>query len=110
MASIPVSLGIVAVVAFVTLCTRALPFVLFRDHAKIPRFVFYLGKVLPFSVMGMLIVYCLKSTSVLAYPFGLPELIAVTAVVLLHVWKHSTFLSVGAGTVLYMLLVQFVFI
>ncbi len=110
MASIPVSLGIVAVVAFVTLCTRALPFFMFRNHAKIPRFVFYLGEVLPFAIMGMLIVYCLKSTSVLAYPFGLPELIAVTVVVLLHVWKHNTFISVGAGTVLYMMLVQYVFI
>ena len=110
MASVSVSLGIVAVVAFVTLCTRALPFFLFRNHAKIPRFVFYLGEVLPFAIMGMLIVYCLKSTSVFTYPYGMPELIAVVAVVLLHVWKHNTLISVGVGTVLYMLLVQFVFI
>ena len=110
MLSAPASLGIVAVVALVTFFTRVLPFLLFRNPQKIPRLVIYLGGVLPFAVMGMLIVYCLKSTSVLVYPFGLPELIAAAAVVLLHRWKHNTFLSVGSGTILYMLLVQFVFI
>lgn len=110
MASTPVSVGIVAAVALVTLCTRALPFFLFRNHAEMPKFVLYLGNVLPFAVMGMLIVYCLKAASVLTYPFGLPELIAVGAVVLLHRWKRNTFLSVGTGTILYMLLVQFIFI
>lgn len=110
MVSTPVAVGIVAVVALVTFCTRVLPFFLFRNHTDMPRFVLYLGEVLPFAVMGMLIVYCLKSVSVVFYPFGLPELIAVGAVILLHVWKRNTFLSVGAGTVLYMLLVQFVFI
>jgi Predicted branched-chain amino acid permeases (azaleucine resistance) len=110
MLSTSASLGVVAVVAAVTFCTRALPFVLFRNAEKVPRFVRYLGDVLPFAVMGMLVIYCLKSVSVLRWPFGLPELIAVVAVILLHRWKHNTFLSVGAGTVLYMLLVQFVFV
>ncbi len=110
MVSTPVSIGIIAVVTLVTLCTRALPFVLFRNHAAMPKFVFYLGDVLPFAMMGMLIIYCLKAVSVFNYPFGLPELLAVGTVVLLHIWKRNTFLSVGAGTVIYMLLVQFVFI
>lgn len=104
------SVGLVAVMTAVTFCTRALPFALFRKTENIPRFVLFLGEVLPFAAIGMLIVYCLKSVSVLAWPFGLPELIAIAAVVLLHRWKHNTFLSVGAGTVLYMLLVQFVFV
>ncbi len=103
-------LAVIAVVAFITLCTRALPFLLFRNAANIPRFVTYLGGVLPYAIMGMLIVYCLKSVSVLTYPYGIPELVSVAAVVLLHRWKHNTLLSVGAGTALYMLLVQLVFV
>lgn len=109
MADTGTSLGIVAVVALVTLSTRALPFLLFRNHAKIPKIIPALGKVLPFAMMGLLVVYCLKSVSVVSYPFGLPELIAAAAVILLHRWKHQTLLSVGVGTILYMLLVQFVF-
>ena len=110
MLSTSVSLSVVFVVAAVTFLTRALPFAVFRNTEKVPYFVRYLGDVLPFAAMGMLVIYCLKSVSVLAWPFGVPELIAVAAVVLLHRWKHNTFLSVGAGTVLYMLLVQFVFV
>jgi branched-subunit amino acid transport protein AzlD len=103
-------LAVIAVVALITLCTRALPFLLFRDTANIPPFVTFLGKVLPYAIMGMLIVYCLKSVSVLTYPYGIPELVSIAAVVLLHRWKRNTLLSVGAGTVLYMLLVQLVFV
>jgi len=110
MPSTQTSLAIILVVAFITLGTRALPFLLFRNAASIPRFITYLGEVLPFAIMGMLIVYCLKSVSVFAYPFGIPELIAVVVVVLLHLWKRNTLFSVGVGTILYMLLVQFVFI
>lgn len=110
MVSAPVSLGIVAVVAAITFLTRALPFFLFRRAERVPRFVLFLGATLPFSAMGMLVVYCLKSVSVQSWPFGLPEAIAVALVVLLHKWKHSTFLSVGLGTVCYMVLVQLVFV
>lgn len=104
------SAGIFAVVALVTVCTRALPFLLFRDQSKAPKIVSQLGGVLPYAMMGLLVVYCLKSVSVRSYPFGLPELIAGAVVVLLHRWKHRTLLSVGGGTVLYMLLVQFIFV
>lgn len=103
-------LAVIAVVALITLCTRALPFLLFRDTANIPQFITFLGKVLPYAIMGMLIVYCLKFVSIITYPYGIPELVSITVVVLLHLWKHKTLLSVGGGTVLYMLLVQFVFI
>ncbi len=104
------SLLIVVVVAAVTLVTRALPFLLFRHPERTPRAVVYLGKALPPATMAMLVVYCLKSVSVTAWPFGLPELIAVAAVVLLHLWKRSNLLSICGGTVLYMVLVQVVFI
>ena len=57
----------------------------------------------------MLVVYCLRNTAILAFPFGIPELIAVLAVVLLQIWKHRSLLSILAGTAVYMLLVQLVF-
>jgi len=102
------SLIIVLIVAFITFLTRAAPFILFRGRAT-PKYILYLGRVLPPAVMGMLVVYCFKSVTPLSYPFGLPELIAGTAVVLLQVWKGKILLSIGGGTVLYMVLVQLVF-
>ncbi len=103
------SVHIVAVVALVTIALRFLPFIIFRGK-QTPKFILYLGRVLPYAIMAMLVVYCLRSTSVLSYPFGLPELIATVCVVLLHLWRKNTLLSIGAGTVAYMLLIQFVFI
>ena len=104
------ALLVIAFVALVTFFTRLLPFVLFTEGKETPPYVKYLGKVLPFAIIAMLVVYCLKGTSLLEWPYGLPELIAVAAVVVLHLWKKNTLLSIGVGTVLYMLLVQFVFI
>lgn len=69
-----------------------------------------LGQLLPHAIMGMLVVYCLKGVTVTVFPHGIPELISVIAVVLLHLWKRNTLLSVGCGTILYMILVQNVFI
>ena len=100
---------IIAVIALVTAALRFLPFLIFSENRKTPPIVSYLGRVLPYAIMGMLVVYCLKGVSFAAFPFGLPELIACAAVVLLHIWKRNTLLSIGAGTVCYMLLVQFVF-
>lgn len=97
------------VIMLATLITRFLPFICFPDHRPVPAYITYLGRVLPYAVIGMLVVYCLKGVSVTAAPFGVPELIAVAAVVGLHVWKGNTLLSIGAGTVLYMVLVQTVF-
>ena len=74
-----------------------------------PRYIQYLGKVLPGAIFAMLMVYCLRNVTPLAGSHGLPELIAVAATVGLHVWKRQTLLSIAAGTILYMLLVQFVF-
>lgn len=92
-----------------TMLTRFLPFLLFPEGKKTPPFVQYIGKVLPGAVFGMLIVYCLKDVQWLDGAHGLPEIIAIIAIVLLHLWKRQTLLSIGAGTLLYMLLVQFVF-
>lgn len=101
------SLIMVFAIALTTVFTRALPFLLFPQNKETPKYIRYLGRVLPCAVIGMLIIYCLKNVSA---PFGMPELISVAAVVLLHKWRHNTLLSIGGGTVLYMLLIQFVFI
>ena len=98
----------VAVISAVTILLRFLPFMIFGKR-ETPTFVLYLGKVLPFAVMGMLCVYCLKGVSFPAFPYGLPELISVALVVLLHLWKRNTLLSIIGGTACYMLLVQLVF-
>lgn len=104
------SVIIIALVALTTFATRVIPFLLFPDGKEIPKTVQYLGKVLPAAVIGMLVVYCFKSVVPTEFPFGLPELIAGAVVVLLHIWKRNNLLSIGVGTVLYMVLVQVVFV
>ncbi len=99
----------VVIISAVTAALRFLPFIVFSGGKKTPRIVLYLGKVLPFAIMAMLVVYCLKSVSLLSYPFGLPELIGVVIVALLHIWKRSSLLSIAGGTVCYMLFIQLVF-
>ena len=100
---------LIAVVALVTIGLRFLPFLIFGENRKTPPVIAYLGQVLPFAIMGMLVVYCLKDVRLTAAPFGIPEAIGCAVVALLHVWKRNTLLSIGVGTVCYMLLVQLVF-
>jgi len=99
----------IAVVAAATILTRVLPFVIFPGGKKTPKFITYLGTVLPFAIIGMLIVYCFKSVSVTVWSHGIPELIAGVFVVAIHKWKHNLLLSIGGGTLLYMILVQAIF-
>ncbi len=103
------ALLIILVSAVATFLTRALPFLLFPPHKKTPNFILYLGKMLPYATIGMLLVYCLKDVSFLQWSHGLPEAIALLAITAVHLWKRNILLSVGGGTVFYMLLVQFVF-
>lgn len=100
---------LILVIALVTAALRFLPFVIFGGGRKVPQFVSYLGRVLPYSIMAMLVVYCLKGISFIKAPFGIPELISVVLVVVLHVWKRNTLFSIVGGTVCYMVLVQLVF-
>ena len=100
---------IILVATLVTMATRFTPFLLFGSGDKTPQIVVYLGKVLPYAIMGMLVVYCMKDVAFLAYPYGIPELLGCLMVALLHIWKRNSLLSIGAGTVFYMLLVQVVF-
>lgn len=101
------ALLLVMIVAGVTILIRFLPFLIFRKGT--PDIILYLGNVLPYAIMGMLVVYCLKGIAVTEQPYGIPEALAVALVVLLHKWKHNTLLSIAAGTVCYMILIQIVF-
>ena len=92
-----------------TMATRFLPFIVFSGSKPTPKSISYLGKALPAAIFGMLVVYCLKNVNLLAFSFGIPELIAIVFVVALHLWKRQMLLSIAGGTVLYMLLVQLVF-
>lgn len=100
---------IVAVAGIVTIALRFLPFLIFGGDRKTPAYITYLGKVLPYAIMAMLVVFCLKNVSLVSTPYGLPELISCALVVLLHVWKRNTLISIIGGTVCYMVLVQMVF-
>ena len=99
----------VAMVILVTMRTRFLPFLIFPAVRATPKYVQYLGRVLPSAVFGLLIIYCLKNVSIFTGSRGLPELIAIVLVIILHLWKRQMLLSIAGGTVCYMLLVQFVF-
>jgi len=100
---------LVAVTSAVTILLRFLPFAIFSGSRKTPAYVTYLGKVLPYAIMGMLVVFCLEGISLTAAPYGIPEAIACALVILLHVWKRNTLISILGGTVCYMVLVQLVF-
>ena len=99
----------IAAVSFGTILTRFLPFLIFPAGKPTPKYIRYLGKVLPSAVFGLLVVYCLKNVSLIASPYGLPEAIALMVVIGLHLWKRQILLSIAGGTVVYMLLVQLVF-
>lgn len=100
----------ILILAFVTLLTRALPFILFRGNKSVPEFVTYLGKVLPYALIAMLVVYCLKDVSFTSGgTYLIPETISIIFVILIHKFKHNMLLSVGLGTLLYMALVQLIF-
>ena len=101
--------GIVAVTALVTAALRFLPFALFRGDKEPPKLIHKLGQTLPYAVMGMLVVYCLRDTHFADAAGFVPALIACAVVALLHLWKRNTILSVIGGTVCYMILVQMVF-
>lgn len=99
----------IALAVLATMLTRFLPFLLFPAGKTTPKYIQYLGSVLPAAVFGLLVVYCLRGVSIFTGAHGLPELISIAVVVGLHVWKRQMLLSIAAGTMCYMLLVQLVF-
>ena len=100
------SIAQIAVMIAVTIPLRLLPFWIFPPDKKIPSWVEFLGRVLPYSISAILVIYCLKDISLVKAPFGAPELIAVGVTAMLHIWRKNMLLSVGAGTVCYMILIR----
>lgn len=100
---------IISMVILGTVLTRFLPFLIFPAGKPTPKYVQYLGTVLPSAVFGLLVVYCLKEVSIFAGNHGIPEMISIAAVIGLHIWKRQMLLSIAGGTLCYMLLVQMVF-
>lgn len=98
----------IACMAVAVMITRFLPFALFQGR-KTPRYVQYLGTVLPAAVFGLLVVYCLKNVDIVGGSHGIPELIGIVVTVVLHVWRRQMMLSIAGGTIVYMILVQTVF-
>jgi len=103
------ALIIIAILALGTAITRFLPFIFFPNAQSAPRYIVYLGKMLPAAAISLLVVYCLRYVTFAVAPHGIPEAIAIVAVAALHIWRKNTLLSIAAGTVVYMLLVQFIF-
>ena len=102
-------IAIIGIVVFGTMLTRFLPFLIFGRKKEAPKYLQYLGKVSPAAVFGLVVVYCLKDVNLFTGSHGLPEAIAILAVVLLHVWKRQMLLSIAGGTVCYMVLLQLFF-
>lgn len=98
-----------AVIVFATVIMRFIPFILFPDNKPTPKFIHYLGTVLPAAVFGLLMVYALKGVDIFKAGHGIPELIGIVITAAVHLWKKQMLLSISAGTICYMLLVQLVF-
>ena len=110
MRSIPDSqaIALIAIMSLLTFFVRGLPFLLFSGKSKTPAYIMYLGKVLPYAIIGMLVVYCLKSVNFFATPYGIPEFGAVALTAAVHIYKRNTLLSIALGTACYMLLIRII--
>lgn len=97
---------LIAVMSLVTIALRALPFGIFGGKRQVPKVILYLGDVLPSAALGMLVVYCLRDLNLTAAPYGILELLSCLAVVIVQILKRNTILSILAGTLLYMVLIQ----
>lgn len=107
--SVTQSIITIAAVVAGTMLTRFIPFLVFPERKRTPKSIEYLGTILPFAMTGLLVVYSLKDTVLTAWPYGIPQAIAVILVVAVHRWKHNMMLSLAAGTIAYMILIQTVF-
>ena len=74
------------------------------------KYIKFLGKMLPYSMISLLVIYCLKDINIIKFPYALPELISIAIIIILHIIKRNVLISIGAGTIIYMFLVQVVFV
>lgn len=96
----------IGTVVFGTIVTRFLPFLVFPDKKETPKYIQYLGALLPSALFGLLVVYCLKDVSIFTSSHALPELVSIGVVVVLHLWKRKMILSIAGGTICYMVIVN----
>lgn len=101
---------LILAIALGTIITRFTPFILFPESKELPPIITFLGKTLPPAMMGLLVVYSLKSVSILSSPYGIPEASSLIIITVLQCWKRNVLLSIGAGTLVYMFLIQYIFI
>ena len=99
----------IALMAIGTMLTRFLPFILFPANKPTPKYVTYLGQILPYSVIALMVVYTLKDVRITSSPWGLPEIISLTYIAIIQIIKRNNLISMISGTILYMFLVQVVF-
>lgn len=99
----------IGMVVLGTMMTRFIPFMIFPPGRPTPRYVQYLGKVLPAAALGLLVVYSIKDVNFISGNHGAPELISITVVIFLHLWRRNMFLSIAGGTLIYMCLIQLIF-
>lgn len=100
----------IAAVVLGTMITRFIPFIVFPSGKPTPKYIQYLGKALPGAVFGLLVIYCLRNIKIFTGTHGIPEAVAIVVTAGLHLWKRQMLLSIAGGTIIYMLLVQFVFV
>jgi len=103
------SIILIAIMSLVTIVIRFLPFIIFSGKTT-PKFINYLGDKLPYAIMGMLVIYCLKDVNIFVAKNILPEMIGVGVTVIVHLLKKNFLLSMLSGTAIYMFLVQAIFV
>lgn len=89
---------------------RFLPFIIINKSLSESKYIKFLGKMLPYSMISLLVIYCLKDINILKFPYAIPELISIAVIIILHILKRNVLLSIGAGTIIYMFLVQVIFV
>lgn len=98
------------IIVFATVIIRFLPFIIIRKSIAERKYIRFLGDMMPYSMIALLVVYCLKEVNLIKYPYGIPELISIAIIIILHIIKRNVLISIGVGTVIYMILVQTIFI
>ncbi len=98
------------IIAAATLIIRFLPFIIIRKSIAERRYIKFLGDMMPYSMIALLVIYCLKDINLIKYPYGIPELISIAIIIVLHILKRNVLISIGAGTIIYMFLVQIIFV
>ena len=108
--SLGYNIALLVVVAVVTAITRAIPYLLFGGNKKLPKSIIYLGNVLPYAIMITLVIFCIRNIKISSYPHGLPEIISIGLVVIIHLTAKNTIISIVLGTTIYMILIRTIFL